>query len=350
MSARLATLTADAILAIPLDQPEKLFTGDADTALREVRKLRSLWHEDRCQDARATEVFQWLQKLYDAAEAKLAAGTWETPGLLKVVSKHGKQFEIRYARKLEVDVGVLYIGKTVMAFEMDAANLDLADNAERRLQGLTYATPGMRDEFSRYFPELIQRIDTHKGVVLVFKKTADLLVLRDVLAHFKGKLPPRHASWIISRLLNIACYFERQGKLAHNAIDLDSVFISPQYHSATVLGGWWFTTGLGEKMLAANRRMMLFVPPDVLQKKVGDTRTDMEMIKALGRELLGDVTGVRLAQDSTVPSALVNWLSLSNDQDAVSAFKEWQERVLIDAFGERKFIELDLAHDMLYPN
>lgn len=349
MTARLEALSAPDILAIPLDQPERLFTGNAEAAKREARKLYSMWHPDRRQDSLATEVFKRLQELFAAAEAKLAAGTWEVPGLLQVTSTTGDQFEIRYSRKLAIDVGQMYIGKTVVAFDVTKDNADLVDNAERQLAGLTYANPKMQEEFARYFPTVVKRIETANSTLLVVKKTPDLLLLQDVADHFQGKVPPRHVAWIISRLLSIACYFERQSKVAHNAIALDSVFISPQYHSATVFGGWWFTSGLGQKMIAASQRMALYAPPSVLQKKQGDSRTDIEMIKALGRELLGDVTGVRLNQDPAIPSALSTWLQLSSTQDAVSTFTEWQSRVLIDAFGPRKFVELELTHDMLYP-
>jgi hypothetical protein len=344
-----ATLTADEILAIPETAPERLFAGpDADAIKKVVRSLSMKWHTDRNTDPRAGAVFDRVQKLSDAATGKLAAGTWETPGLLRITSTAGAAYELRYASKLTVDVGTMYVGRTAVGFDITSDNLDLLQNAERQLAGLSYANDTMRGEFARYFPEVSCKVDTPTGAMLILSKTPDVLLLQDVLAHYQGKMPPRHAAWVISRLLNIACYLERQGKVAHNAIGPDTVFISPKHHSACLLGGWWFTTGLGERLLAAPQRMVLSAPPDVLQKKVGDTRTDMEMIKALGRELLGDATGVRLANDSAVPPALVDWLQLSTHQSAVATYREWQERVLIDAFGARKFVEMNITHDTLY--
>lgn len=348
MAQELTSLSASWILGIPLAEPERLFSRDEATAKRESRKLASFWHPDRNKDVQATEVLQWIQRLFSAAEEKRAAGTWETPGLRVIQDVRGATFELAFARRHTVDIGTLYVGRSVFAFEVAAADMDLAEAALDQLKSLTYATPEMQQEFARYFPTLLRRVDTATGCVLVFQKTQDLLLLQDVLTHFKGKMPPRHVAWIISRLLNIACYLERQAKVAHNGIGLDSVFISPQHHSATLFGGWWFATGLGQPLRALSGTAATYAPPDILRKKQGDSRMDVELIKALGRTLLGDATGVKLATDSAVPSALVNWLDLSSSQDAVSTFKNWQSRVLLDAFGQRRFEELALSHTDIY--
>ncbi|KVP17161.1 hypothetical protein [Burkholderia ubonensis] len=340
-------LSADDILAIPLDMPERLFSS-ADAAEKEARQLFKRWHPDHCSDPRAGDVFDWLRKLDAAADSKIAQGVWETPGLLRITSTSGSQFELRYASKTALEVGTMYVGRSVVAFDIPTDNLDLLANAERQLAALTYANEAMRREFARYFPAIERKVDTPTGAVLLLKKDPGVLLLQDVLDHYKGKLPARHVAWVISRLLNIACYLEMQGKVSHNAIGPDTVFISPAEHTAHLFGGWWFAAGLGTPLKAASQRMMLFAPPDVLQKKVGDSRTDMEMIQALGRELLGDATGVRLAKDSAVPAAMVDWLQLSTHQSAVATYRDWQERVLVEAFGPRKFVPMELTHEMLY--
>ncbi|WP_434715668.1 hypothetical protein [Paraburkholderia sp. A3RO-2L] len=342
-----AQLSAEEILAIPEDAPEKLFSKP-ETAKHDARVLFKAWHPDFCRDPRAADVFNWLRTLAAAAERKIEAGTWEVPGLLRVKSTTGAEFEVRFARKLALEVGTMYVSKTLVGFDIPKDNLDLLASAEAQWSALSYATPAMRAEFERYFPAVMKKVETATGTFLVLKKDPGVLLLDDVLAHYKGAMPPRHVAWVISRLLNIACFLEVQGKLSHNAIGPDTVFISPAQHTAYLLGGWWFAAGRGTSLKAASQRMVRCAPPDVLQKKVGDSRTDMEMIKALGRELLGDPTGVRLAKSSTVPQAIVTWLQLSTHQSAVATYKDWQDRVLIEAFGERKFVQMDVTHEMLY--
>ena len=342
-----ATLSADDILDIPEDAPERLYSG-ADAAEKEARRLEQKWHPDRCQAPRATDVFDRLRKLQAAAKRKIAEGTWETPGLLSIRSTAGAHFELRYSRKVALEVGTMFVGRNVVAFDIPHDNLDLLEDGERQVARLSYANDAMRKEFSRYFPEVVKKVETATGALLVLKKAPGELLLQDVLEFYKGKMPAAHVAWVISRLLNMACYLELQGKVAHNAIGPDTVFISPAEHTAHLYGGWWFATPLGAKMKAASQRLMLCAPPSVLQNKVGDTRTDMEMIQALGRELLGDPTGARLAKDASVPAALVDWLQLSTHQSAVATYKDWQSRVLIEAFGPRKFVPMDLTHDALY--
>lgn len=345
----LTALTAEEILAIPATEPERLFAGpDPDSVKKLVRALSMKWHTDRNSDPRAGEVFDRVQKLAESAACKIAEGIWETPGLLRITSTDGAKFELRYASKVALEVGTMFVGRTSIGFDIPTDNLDLLENAERQLAGLTYKNDAMRSDFARYFPDIARKVDTASGALLLLNKTPDVLLLQDVLTHYKGTMPPRHVAWVISRLLNIACYLELQGKVAHNAIGPDTVFISPVHHSACLLGGWWFTTDLGAPLKAAGQRMILAAPPDVLQKKVGDSRTDMEMIKALGRELLGDAPGARQSTDSAVPAALVDWLHLSTHQSAVATYHDWQDRVLINAFGARKFVEMPLTHESLY--
>ncbi len=60
MNHNITTLSAAALLAIPLSRPERLFTGDPGQAQREFRTLVAIWHPDRCLHLEATAVFQHL--------------------------------------------------------------------------------------------------------------------------------------------------------------------------------------------------------------------------------------------------------------------------------------------------
>ena len=340
--------TAADILAIPASSPEQLFTS-GQAAKAEARALFKKWHPDHCADAQAGEVFHWVRMLAEAAAKKFKEGTWETPGLVMVANKAGAQFQMRYDRKISVEIGEMYVGRTSVAFDIPDANVDLAEAGLAAVAALSYASSEMKAEFERYFPTQLSDQRTNSGAFLVFSKAPGVLLLQDVLAHFKGRIPARHVAWIIGRLLNIACYLEMQGKVSHNAIGPDTVFISPEKHTVHLLGGWWFAAGLGKPLVAASSRMVTSAPPTVLQHKQGDSRTDIEMIKVLGKELLGDLTGVSLAKNSDVPPALLNWLQFSSGKNAVEIYRDWQDRVLIEAFGVRKFVTMDVTHETLYP-
>ncbi|MCC9000305.1 MAG: hypothetical protein LM522_12585, partial [Candidatus Contendobacter sp.] len=131
-------------------------------------------------------------------------------------------------------------------------------------------------------------------------------------------------------------------------IGVDAGFISPHQHRSALLGGWWYAVRQGERMRAAPAVTLQYAPGEVITRKCGDIRTDLELIRALGRELLGDVTGARLAREKVAPPPMLDWLRFPAPRSAVDDYHTWQRRVLTASFGERRFLKLDLSADDLY--
>ena len=341
------TLSAAALLAIELSEPERLFTGDEEIAKQEFRVLAARWHPDRCPDAGTTGVFQHVNRLYEAAVRKLRGGIWHTPGLLVARATDGVTYQIRYRRERAFELGRLFIGREITAWVVRREHADLFRNALEIINRLPCADARMAVEVGRYLPEIVRHFETGDGWVLVLRKTPDLVLLRDVLDHCGGRLDARHVAWIISSLLNLACYLD-YARLAHNAILTDAWFISPPRHSGALLGGWWYAVRQGEPMRAAPATTVQYAPFDVLDRKCGDSRTDRELIRALGRELLGDVTGVRLARDRAAPAPMLDWLRLPAGDSAIHDYRTWTNQVLKASFGERRFVKLEITTDDLY--
>ncbi|MCC9004548.1 MAG: molecular chaperone DnaJ, partial [Candidatus Competibacter sp.] len=103
-------LSAEALLAIRLSEPERLFTGDKAVAHQEFRALAARWHPDRCPDAGTTGVFQHVNQLYDAAVRKLRGGIWQMPGLLVLRATDGATYKIRYRKERAFELGRLFVG------------------------------------------------------------------------------------------------------------------------------------------------------------------------------------------------------------------------------------------------
>lgn len=343
----MTALSAEALLAIPLTEPERLFTGDADIAKQEFRALAARWHPDRCPEAGTTGVFQHVNRLYDAATRKLRGGIWHTPGLLAARATDGATYPIRYRQERAFELGRLFIGREIVAYVVALDHADLFQNAIQTLHRLPCANTRMAAEVGRYLPEIIRQFETRDGWVLVLRKPPDLVLLRDVLDRCGGGMDARHVAWVISSLLNLACYLD-YARLAHNAILTDTWFISPPQHNGALLGGWWYAVRQGEPMRAAPAVTVQYAPFDVLDRKCGDSRTDRELIRALGRELLGDITGVRLARAKAAPSPMLDWLRLPAADSALHDYRTWMNRVLKDSFGERRFVDLAVTTDDLY--
>ncbi|HRF44296.1 MAG TPA: hypothetical protein PLD30_08650 [Candidatus Competibacteraceae bacterium] len=339
--------SAEVLLAIPLAEPERLFTANEELAQQEFRTLAAVWHPDRCAQARSTEVFQHLSRLYEVAVRKLRNGVWKIPGLLTLHACDGTGFRIHYRREHEFELGQMFIGDQIVAYVIGKEHSDLFQNALDIIACLPCADPRMAMETGRYLPEVIRHFETRKYQVLVLRKTPDLLLLRDVLDSFAGQLDARHVAWIISSLLNLACYLD-YARLAHNAILANTFFISPQQHSGALLGGWWYAVRQGEPMRAAPMTTIEYAPFEVMTRRLGDNRTDLELIRALGRELLGDITGMSLARENAAPLPLLDWLVRPAAGFAFDEYQTWQRQVLPDSFGERRFVELNLTPQDLY--
>lgn len=349
MSTDFATLSAAALLAIPEDRPERLFKGSADDAKKAYRQLAMKWHPDRSVEPGAQAVFQHIQRMYAQAESKIALGDWSCRGSLQLTAVDGKTYEIHYLRRHRFELGSMLVASSIVAFVIDCAHADLVRQAERMIGGLRYADEGMREQIAPHLPArpFAGAFRTDSAYVIVMRKPPDLLLLRDVLDHFGGRLDPRHVAWVLSSLLNLCCYLEYAG-IAHNALSLDTCFMSPREHSVAILGGWWYAAAGGAAMLAAPAGTIAWGPHDLLHARRADIRTDLELVRAIGRELLGDISGMRLVRESSAPRAMIDWLRLPASGNPIEEYRTWRTQVLHDSFGARRFAELPLTQSELY--
>lgn len=335
-------LTAANLLAIKV--PEKLFTSPAD-AKKEYRKLSMRWHPDREGD---DEVFKHVKALYEEAEKKIAAGSWKVPGVERVNTKDGRSFEIRYKKHHVFELGDMYVTDTVVAYMIKNEYSDLVESARKNIS-FKYATDKMKKDFSGYVPTIAVEAETDTHQMVVYRKTEDLLLLRDVIDHMK-KVPARHAAWILSTLYNLNCFFKYNG-LSHNAISPDTYFISPQFHSGAMLGGFWYASKIGTNMVAVPKRTLQHAPGDLIKDKKSTPMLDSYLIKATGLEMLGDIHGTKLiaeAKAGNIPQPLLNWLRTPGSEDPVDEYSTWKKKVLIDSFGPPKFHKLELTSKDLY--
>lgn len=349
MSTDFASLSAAALLAIPEDRPERLFKGGVDEVKQAYRLLAMKWHPDRNRDPGAAAVFQHIGRMVEQAQERIARGDWPCRGVLRLAALDRKAYEINYLRRHRFELGSMVVAGTVVAFEVDRAHADLVRNAERAIKNLGYADARMRAQIAPHLPAFpfAGAFQTADAYVLVLRKTPDLLLLRDVLDHFDGRLDPRHVAWIVSSLLNLCCYFQHAG-ITHNALSPDTCFISPLEHSVAVLGGWWYAAASGERMVAAPAQTLEWAPHDLLATRRADIRTDLELVRAIGRELLGDITGTRLERESAARHAMIDWLRLPASDHAIEEYRTWREQVLHDSFGARRFAELPLTQSDIY--
>lgn len=338
-------LTAAQILAIPADSPERLYTGSKDAAHEEHKKLAAKWHPR--EDGDDSTVSAHINALYDLAIKKLEEGTWSTPGRLRLTGVDGKVYEIRYKKHRQFELGDIYIGDKIVVYSILKAAEDLFENAVKTIKRLDYADDQMRKEISRFMPIIQAKNETADRKILVLSKPEEALCLRDVLEHFDGKLDPKHSAWLMSRLYNLACYL-RYSKLTHNDISPDTVFIDPNNHSAYLLGGWWYATKLGADYTALPERTVNIVSPTILNKGKAELIVDSALVRATGREALGDLYGSKLNKDKSIPKAMLSWVLGAGTDNVREEYSTWYNQILKESFGPRKFVELKLTSKDIY--
>ncbi len=348
-------LAAEKLLGI--SSPEALFSQSVREAKQEYRSLARRWHPDHEHSPQAAHVFAHIVHLYQIAREKLTTGQWNEPGekiedeisgvkKFRLVDGSIRALECKIVRPFEL--GLMYVSDHSVIFEINEEFDDLFQQGRKRIHFLPYKNDAMTLEMSKNLPQVIEIFRTKNTNVLVVRKTPDQLLLSDVLKHFGGKLAPiNHVGWVLNVLLNLSCYLEWAG-VTHNAISPESFFISPLRHSGMLLGGWWYATKIGERLLAVPDRSLTFIPPDILRNKRADVRADLELIKSIGRETLGDAVGAHLVHDKSLPPGLVEWLLMPSSGRAADDYTTFKREVLPNAFGKPKFVSMHLDTNQLY--
>jgi hypothetical protein len=348
-------LNAEKLLSI--NSPESLFSSSAAEAKKEYRLLALRWHPDNSKEAEAVSVFSHIAQLYRQAQTKLSDGSWDEPvekaeleqkGMKRFRMENGRIKEVDYLAIHPFELGTMYVGDHHVTYQVSSDFTDLFQNGRRQIRELRFQDEDMSQEMSRYLPQMLDAYRTKNFNFLVVRKTPDQLLLADVLKQFADGIEPiEHIGWIINVLLNVCCYLEWSG-LTHNAISASNFFISPLRHSGALLGGWWYSVPAGSTLSALPDRTVDIMPPDILVEKTAIIRTDLELVRAIGRELLGSAALKTGSADCSVAVQLNEWLILPSLGEAVADYRDWKYKVLEDCFGEPKFVPMHLTSANLY--
>jgi hypothetical protein len=341
------SLAAEAVLNIPLDEPEGLFGDDPDGLRTTFAALAKHWHSDVNKHPQAKDVTAHIVALHGAAKDKIARGTYTPVGTIQLRATDGKAYRLRYLKRHAFELGTMYISESQVVFCVQRKFKPLYDNALKVIKGLKFANDAMKAEMEPRLPRIKATFETADECVLVLHKDPSLVLLRDALDHEKGKIDHRHVAWLMRRLLSHACYLNYAG-LAHNAIALDTYFVSPEHHVGALLGGWWYAAPLGGPLTHLPSRTIALAPSDVIRAKKADVRVDPELVRAMGRELLGDPGGSTLIGRKDIPSAFGGWLRQPTSGKAVADLKTFEDHVLPKSYGPRRFAKWNVKPTDIY--
>jgi hypothetical protein len=305
----------------------------------------------------APSVLNHVISLYKQALKKVSTGEWleEIPKVednpLKIErfeTIDGLKVQIPYMKKREFDLGQMCISETQIVFEVENQYKDLFDSAHYRMKSFKFMNEKMANEMMRYLPQPESVFKTKKSHVMILRKTPDQVLLADLIEYLGGRVVPiPHIGWILNSLYNVACYLQWSG-LVHNGISPETVFVSPTKHSCMILGGWWFSKREGDKLTALPTDLIKFIPSDVIRTKTAKSKTDLELIKATGRAVLGDAVGAHLKLDKKLPEGIIKWLELPSSGEAVKDYGTWKREVILPVFGPPKFVPMKIDTQVLY--
>ncbi len=340
-------LSAEEILKINIDDPEKLFSRNDFDA--EFDKLRLKWHPDRNANSLAKDVFIRIMELVESAKGKIQTDTWNGCSSVKFTIKSGKTYRFSYAKFRPFELGKMYISSKYIAYVVDGENKDLFDNAVKAIKGMKYPQAKFKQEFKKLMPEIVQAEESDIGYVMVLKKPKGAILLEDLIDFLPNQtLPPKHTAWVVSSMYNIAMFLDHIG-ITHNSILASTVFVNPKEHTCYLLGGWWYSAKTDTKLKAIPSELTRVLPKELFDDNIANTCYDRQSIKAMAVKCLGDLSliGSKLLFDKDLPKPMVNWVRSTSKGSAFDEYKGWDE-ALKSSYGKRKFTKFTVDISQLY--
>ncbi len=258
---------------------------------------------------------------------KRAEKVWEMAEEKVFECSDGTEIGIRYLHFQSLDSAEIYTARRNIAFHFKAGDQAKAERFRKTVSLIDYPSADTK-HLANFFPNIIGGFTLSDGSsLLVISKDED----EYPLCLFSG-LDGRHAAWIISRIENLCCVLEYNG-IVHPQINPAALYINPYLHQANLYGGWWLA---GRKnSMSADGKMFL---------KMQDNLTGLRNTAAnvLGFEKASDV-----CENMKIPKALSDFIRSAPCEDAYDDFSYW-DKMLIRAYGERKFIEFETDDEQIY--
>ena len=331
----------DAEVILAMKRPNELFSMDAATLDKQLRKLRSAWHPDRCtKEPLAKDVFSKITELYDQAFRMLNS---KVANRILIVACRGTERSFSFALRAATEFGALYCSSGELIYEFKPGYEDLVSRYLKAVQHMSSRLKGkVRENFHNMLPALKEKIVSDNSCIYLVLKVEEDHVPLSLLMKFMGSVPAKHAAWITSRMLNTACLFKHT-ELVNNTFSLSTYFVNPKTHTGMDYGGFMYTAQELDHLTVLSKRAVELYPSSALLKKEASSRADIVLIKDTVSRLLGDSSGSGIKLSSDVPEAFRQWLRSPSSDNTKKEFKHWMEDVLPKAFGERKFAHMGVT-------
>lgn len=328
------------VMGLTMPGARALFGADESAVRRGLGGLIRDWHPDVCADPRAAEALAHITAL-----RARASGAPPARPTREFVRDDGSRFALRpLSGFMDGAAEVLVCERSVSRLfrEEDA---DLARAAETAIGGFRFANPAMEKQMRRFLPGDLRVTPLEGGAVLhTVPRRADQVSLADLI-RVRGPFDPRTGAWVVSGLLNIACWAEWAG-VAHGAISPETVLVSPAGHETALIGGWEFSSERGSRPFALPDATVRMFPAVSAPDAAPPLNMDLCLIRETAMRLFGVPDASRLL-DGSVPRAIGKWIAFPPASGAVADYAEWKS-ALRSSFGEPKFVEMGVTPGQVY--
>jgi hypothetical protein len=339
-------LTAEKILSAK--KVGELFTNDKNIMKSEYVALSKKWHPDcNGNSEESNKVMTKINLFYNKAIDLFENNLWEGKKFIQLYLNNYQTLPINYNANYDFELGTYFTCNDKIIYVIEKEHEKFFINYKNSLAKLKFANDSMKKEFGRYLPFDVKYFKTNdEKFIISIKKPDGFILLRDILNFYNGKIPDRHVAWILSTLYNIVCFLY-YNNISQNGINLDNYFISPSNHSGALLGGWWYCTEFNKKMIGMPKEIYNILPPNIKSDKMGNIISDLESVRLIGRQLLGERSSYNIKLRKDIPEPFVNWLLLGSNNNAIEEYERWG-KILTDSYGKRHFVEMKISENNLY--
>lgn len=321
-------IDAATILGTPTQYPERLSES--------VSSLLKKWHPDVSSHPRSKEVTSHLAEMLRVVRSRGRTGDKDddaSGGLVSWLGSDGKHRRVRFRAQRSFELGEMYYGDGILAYRLDTTRSALFTRAVTTLSTMSFADQKMRDEMGRFLPSIKSSfMSSAAEPVLIMTKPGETYSLADLARSMGGSIPPVHAAWIVSGMLNVLCYLE-YARIMHGDISTNTVFVCPRQHSVHLFGGWWYATGFGETVDLLPSRTFRLAPRELREEKLAGGLVDRVMVRETAFEIM---------RGTIPPPTMLDFLRMPPYGSALDDYKTWREHVLPESFGDARFVKLDV--------
>lgn len=324
-----------------------LFSNDLNKIKVEYKALSKQWHPDLNNNSKeANDAMAKINDLYAKGIELLEKNKWEKTNYVMLVTTDKRIFEINYKRMFNFELGQFYVCDKSVIYVIDKTYTALYNNYKMVVSNLQYPNSKMKEEFERLIPKIVLEFQTDTQLVMKIEKPDNVFSMIDIHSFYKGEIPDKHVAWIVNRLYNLVCFLD-YNKLSFNALTIENLFVNPEFHGIFLLNGWWFATKLGVPLTNIPKKVFNLMPYEAKSKGIADRRIDLETVRLVARQLLGDEYGVKILNSKEIPQPMKDWVLDKSGKSALGEYQKWNE-MLDKAYGKRIFIKMNINKNNLY--